>query len=100
MFQANRREALSRAIGQNFSELDKILDEKMQANIDLQAPDGPAQLKESIDMEADIAEVGTWLGSYLRTPEVVYKLRVSADSENFWEDLSRFRSLRLTGFAQ
>ena len=96
MDQTDRRESLSRAIGQNFSELDKILDEKIQANIDLQGPDGLEKFKESVDMEADIAEVGNWLGNYLRTPEVVYKFRISDDSEDFWEELKQFNSLRLT----
>ena len=39
-----------------------------------------------VDMETDIAEVGNWLGNYLRAPEVVYKVRVFDDAEDFWEE--------------
>ncbi len=100
MDQANRREGLSRAIGQNFEELDEILGEKIQARIDLQAPDGPEKLMAVVDMETDIAEVGNWLGNYLRAPEVVYKVRVFDDAEDFWEELSRFKKLPLTAEEQ
>ena len=48
-------------------------------------------------MEADIAEVGNWLGSYLRTPKEEYKLRVLDDTQDFWEAFNQFESLRLTG---
>ena len=96
MDQADRRELLFATTGENFIELDGILDEKLQANIDLQAPDGPEKLKESVDMEADIAEVGTWLGSYLHTPKAEYKLRVFDNIQDVQAELIQFRSLRLT----
>ncbi len=82
MDQADRRETLFTTIGENFQELDEILDEKIQANMDLHGPDGAAKLKESVDMEADIAEVGTWLGSYLRTPKEEYKIRVIDNTQD------------------
>ncbi len=100
MDQADQRETLFATIGENFEELDTILDEKIQANVDLQGPDGAGKLAEAMQMEADIAEVGTWLGNYLRTPKEEYKLRVFNDTEDFWELLSRFKKLRLSAEEQ
>ena len=96
MDQADQQEVLFATIGENFKELDDILDEKIQANVDLQDPDGAEKLKESVDMEADIAEVGNWLGSYLRTPREEYKERLNDEANDFWEELDRFKSFRLT----
>ncbi|MCH8745851.1 MAG: PAS domain S-box protein, partial [Chloroflexi bacterium] len=50
----------------------------------------------SIHMEADIAEVGTWLGSYLRDPKEEYKLRILDDTADFWQVFNQFKNYRLT----
>jgi len=73
MDQADRREALFATIGKNFELLDGILDEKIQATVTMLGPDGPAKHMASMGMEANIAEMGTWLGNYLRTPKAEYK---------------------------
>ena len=96
MDQADRREVLFATIGENFRELDEILDQKIQAKIDLQSPDGPRKLTEAQGMEANIAEADTWLGNYLRTPKEEYKLRVFDNTEGFWDELNHFENLRLT----
>ena len=95
MDQANRREVLFAAIGVNFGELGGVLDEKIQDTIDLQAPDGIEKLIESVDMEADIAEVGTCLESYLRTSKEEYKLRVFENIQDVQAEVNQFKSLRL-----
>ena len=100
MDQAGRREILSTTIGKNFETLDKILNDEIQANIDLQAPDGPEKLMVPAGMEVEMAEVGNWLGSCLRTPQEVYKFRIIHDSEDFWEKLGRYKNLRLTAEEQ
>ncbi len=96
MDQADRREKLSASIGDNFEQLDEILDENIKANADGQAPDGYAKLMAATQMEADIAEVGNWLGSYLRTPKDEYKLRVFDNIQDVQAEFSQFGSLRLT----
>ena len=96
MDQADQREELFTNLGENFEELDEILDEKIQANVDLQGPDGPEKVAEAKGMEANIAEVGTWLGNYLRTPREEYKQCVFDDTEDFREELNRFKNLNLT----
>ena len=95
MDQADRRELLSTTIGRNFEELDEILAVKIRPNIELPAPDGHEKFVESMGMEANIAEMGNWLGNYLRTPQEEYKLRVFEYTEDFWEELNRFKNLRL-----
>ena len=100
MDQADRREVLFATIGENFEELDEILDEKIQPGIDIQGPDGAEKLKESLDMEAEIAEVGSWLGSYLRTPRDEYKLRVFDRIQDVRTGIKQFKNLRLTAEEQ
>ncbi len=100
MNQADRREVLFTTLGENLEELDKILDEKIQDNIDLQAPDGAEKLQEAKGMEANIAEVGTWLGSYLQTPKEEYKQYLYKNADDFWEEFNRFENLRLTAKEQ
>ncbi len=100
MNQADRREVLFTTLGENLEELDKILDEKIQDNIDLQAPDGAEKLQEAKGMEANIAEVGTWLGSYLQTPKEEYKQYFYKNADDFWEEFNRFKNLRLTAKEQ
>ena len=100
MDQADRQQVLSATIGENFQELDEILEEKIRPNIDLQAPDGHETFMESMGMEANIAEVGTSLGSYLRTPKARYKERLYTDADDFWEEFDRLKNLRLTAEEQ
>ena len=96
MDQADRREILFAIIGENFGELDEILDELILATVDMQGPDGPEKHIASMGMEANIAEVGTWLGNYLRTSREEYKERLYHDADDFWEEFNKFKSLRLT----
>ena len=84
MDQADRREILFAIIGENFGELDEILDELILATVDMQGPDGPEKHIASMGMEANIAEVGTWLGNYLRTSREEYKERLYHDADDFW----------------
>ena len=90
MDQADRREVMFATIGENFEELDDILDNKIQLNITSHGPDGHEKLMESMSMEADIAEVGTWLGNYLRTPKG-YKFRVFDNMRDFQMAFDQFK---------
>ena len=96
MDQADRREVLFATIGENFQELDGILDNKIQVNITSHGPDGPEKLRASMSMEANIAEVGNWLGSYLRDPKEEYKLHIFDDTADFWQAFNQFKNYRLT----
>ena len=55
----DRQEALFATIAKSFGKLDDIIDDQIQAKIDLAGPDGPAKYREAALTEADVAEVGT-----------------------------------------
>ena len=79
------QELIFSKIGAEFEKLDKIVDKKIQANIDRQGTDGIDKTIRAGKMEAHIAEVGAWLGNYLRTPKKTYKERIFANANDFLE---------------
>ena len=83
-------------LGEGFERLDQILDEQIQGHITLASRDGPGKLFESAQMETDVAEVGNWLGSYLRTANRDYRKRIFDNANDFRAELERFTALTLT----
>ena len=51
---------------------------------------------EAAAMEGDIAEVGAWLGNYLRVPTPAYRERIYDNARDFRAHLAEFKSLRLS----
>ena len=91
----DERETLFRAIAENFEVIDGILDEEIQENLDEAGPDGQETVIEAAAMEGDIAEVGAWLGNYLRVPTPAYRERIYNNARDFRAHLAEFKSLRL-----
>ena len=96
MDQRDERETLFRAIAENFEVIDGILDEEIQENLDEAGPDGQEKVLEAAAMEGDIAEVGTWLGNYLRVATPVYRERIFNNARDFRAHLAEFKNLRLS----
>ena len=96
MDQKDEQELIFSKIGAEFEKLDEIVDKKIQANIDRQGADGIDKTIRAGEMEANIAEVGAWLGNYLRTPKKTYKERIFANANDFLEELGQFKKLKLT----
>ncbi len=96
MDQKDEQELIFSKIGAEFEKLDEIVDKKIQANIDRQGTDGIDKTIRAGEMEAYIAEVGAWLGNYLRTPKKTYKERIFANANDFLEELGQFKKLKLT----
>ena len=92
----DERETLFRAIAENFEVIDGILDEEIQENLDGAGPDGREKVLEAAAMEGDIAEVGAWLGNYLRVPTPAYRERIFNNARDFRAHLAEFKSLRLS----
>lgn len=80
----------------NFSRLDVLLDDHLQANLDRRGPDGTRKAEEAVALEADAAETGTWLGNYLRTHTPDYRTRIADNADDFRRHLTTFRAFRLT----
>ncbi len=66
-------EAVFAVMGQNLERIDAILDREIQAKINRQRPDGFRMIEQSVDLEADVAEIGIWLASYWRTRKTEYR---------------------------
>lgn len=81
---------------ESVEKIDEIIDERIQPRINRQEPQALQKLEEAANMEADIAEVGTWLGNYLQTPKQEYRKRVFDNAEDCREHLTKFRMLRLS----
>ena len=69
MNQKGQQETHFVTIAANFATLDEIIDDRLQAHIDREGPDGQQKAEEAVALEADGGEVGTWLGNYLQTHE-------------------------------
>ena len=96
MDQRDERETLFRAIAENFEVIDGILDAEIQENLDEAGPDGQEKVIEAAAMEGDIAEVGAWLGNYLRVPTPAYRERIFNNARDFRVHLAEFKNLRLS----
>ena len=96
MAKKDAQEALFVRISANFKMSDDILDEQIQANLDESGPDGIEKVRQAAEMEVNIAEVGTWLGNYLRTPSPEHEERIQDNVNDFRRHLAEFKQLRPT----
>lgn len=92
MNKRDEQQAIFAAVGRSFEKLDEIIDERIQAGL----ISGSEKVIQAAHIETDIAEVGTWLGNYLRLPKAEYKERVFDNTRDLQEELAQFKNLRLT----
>ncbi|MDQ3664988.1 MAG: HAMP domain-containing protein [Acidobacteriota bacterium] len=85
-------EAIFAVVGQNFERMDNILDRRIQANINRQRSGGSRKVEQSLDLEADIAEIGIWLATYQRTHKAEHKELIWTNEREFRETLRRFKN--------
>lgn len=91
----NDQEALFTAVADNVEKIDDIIDTQIQPSIDRQDLDGFSKVEASLDMEADIAELGFWAANYQRAPKRKYKEMIFEEKEEFQQGLAQFKSLSL-----
>ena len=96
MDRKDQQEKLFATVAINFDTLDDIIDDRFHAHIDRIGPDGQQKIEESVSLEADSAEVGTWLGHYLRTHQRDYHTRIFDNATDFQTHLAILSRLRLT----
>ena len=96
MAKKDRQEELFRIVGISFAQVDLLIDDELQPIIDPQTAVGLAKLAHAVEMELEAAEVGAWLGNYLRVRSEESRMRISDDTADFWEHLSMFRDLGST----
>ena len=63
----DEQEPLFKTLGEHFEKIDAIIDNNLQAKLDLQDHDGVQKLALVQDLESDLAEVGFWLLRYQRS---------------------------------
>lgn len=96
MDKQDKQEVIVTKISQNFLKIDEIIDKKIQANINPLGSDGLKKVEEVAQIKADVAEVGTWVGNYLRTPKKVYFERIFNNEKDFRGHMNAFKNLSLT----
>jgi hypothetical protein len=96
MDKKDNQELIFQEITHKFEYVDEILDTKLQPFFDLEGPDGFRKTLNSNDLEADIAEIGTWLAHYQRIRDNKYKRLLFEHEEEFREGLEQLKGLSLT----
>jgi len=85
-------EAVFVVMGQNLERIDDIIDREIQAKIDRRLPDRFRKIEQSLDLEADVAEIGIWLASYWRNRKAEYRELVWINEKECRETLGRFKN--------
>lgn len=83
-------------ISSNFNKAYILFDQLISELIDRRGPDGVEKLQASVEMKANLAEAGNWLGNFLRTQDSEYSQRIADNASDFLKNLKQFESLRLT----
>ncbi len=73
----------------NIETIDELLDDQLENRVDRTGTGALEKLVDSIDLEADIGEVGIWLGNYRRT-------RREEDRNRIWRNVEEFKAQAAT----
>ncbi len=82
-------------IGNQFDRVYTFLDQLIFKIVGPNSPDGKEKIRASVKMKASIAEVGNWLGNYIRTRDDIYQQRIAVTAGDFLNNLTEFQSLKL-----
>jgi len=80
----------------NLSEMDAILNEKIQASINQNDPLLLEKTRYSMELEININGIAKGLGNYIRAHDPVYEARVLDDEKDFQSFLSAYKGLALS----
>jgi len=84
------------ALLKNLDLIDALLDEKIQARIDLNVPEAYRKLQAVAEMEINTNGIAKGLGSFLRTRRPEYQQRVTKDTQDFQRFFRLYRGLKLS----
>lgn len=88
------RDAESVRFGQvmrNIEQIDEILDERLENRVDRSARGATEKLVDTIDLEADVGEVGIWLAMYRHSRREQDRDLIWSNVEEFKEQAARLR---------
>jgi len=90
---ANRKAEAARfaQVMENIERIDETLDDELEARIDRSAIGALEKLVDSIDLEADVGEVGIWLANYRQTRSEVDRALIWSNVDEFREQAARLR---------
>ncbi len=78
-----------------FERIDAILDDQLQSGLDPAQSDQAKKLAASLQVEVQVGEVGTWLGSALLSRQPVHRALVQDNIQNFAVRVAQWRQLGL-----
>lgn len=96
----DRQEVIFAAFIDGFERIDQIIDHRIDPGIDRSLPEGLRKAEALVQVEADLGEVGTFLGNYRRTNEGKYKALIGDNEAEFLQRLAAFSRLAVTGEEQ
>jgi len=91
-----RQDAAFRIAGEGFEQIDASLDGYQSVAVDLATTTFSPKLFLTLDLEADLAEVGVWLANFQRTHSPEHRALIEANQQEFRLALTRFKELSLT----
>jgi PAS domain S-box-containing protein len=92
----DREQELFEQLGQALEDVHKTIDRRVTAGAKGSAPSTSGRVGVIANMEADIAEVGSWLGNYRQTSKPEYRERIRASARNFKQHLADFQKISWT----
>lgn len=83
-------------VSEAWDRIDNIVDKRIGSDKNSQNFTDLKKSKAGVNVEADVAEVGLWLGNYLQNPKAEYRNRIFASADECLGNLALFRSAELT----
>ncbi len=96
MNSSDEQRALLAQIADAWEQIDTIIDERLQPGIDRRNYQGLEKVEAAANVEADVAEVATWVATYLQNPRSPYRDRIRESEAEARTDLADLRTLSLT----
>jgi signal transduction histidine kinase/ActR/RegA family two-component response regulator len=92
----DRQEAAFLQLSAIFAQIDELLDEQIQASLLLRGAAAQREILEVQELETNVAEIGTWLGNYLRVNQPAYRERILDNVADVRRDLTQIEALTFT----
>ena len=87
----DQQDRLSAAVAVNFQNMYDTIDELLHTSIAEHQQDDIDRLKIVMTMNTIMAQVSSWLGSYLWISNPQYRERIYDNTEKFWEKIAEFQ---------
>ena len=79
-----------------FAQIDELVDERIQPSLSLRGATAHRETLAVQELETDVAEIGTWLGNYLRVRQPAYRDRILDNVGDVQHHLTQIETLTFT----